>query len=116
MSSFEFTKMHPDKPFVAGGLGKDAYYRVLSEPGRQYAVYIHHSGERKTGSYEVAPGSYGESLVLDLPAGNYQADWVDPASGSVVESKKIEHQGGSFTLVAPRYKVDIALRIRRAGS
>lgn len=113
MGSFEFTKMHPDKPFVAGGLGKDAYYRVLSEPGRQYAVYIHHSGERKTGSYEAAPGSYGESLVLNLPAGTYQADWVDPASGSVAESKKVEHQGGNLTLIAPKYTIDIALRIKR---
>ncbi len=113
MASFEFVKMHPDKPFVAGGLGKDEYYRALSEPGRQYAVYIHHSGERKTGSYEVAPGSYGESLVLNLPAGTYQADWVDPASGRVIESKKVEPQGGNFALVAPKYTIDIALRINR---
>jgi len=113
MASFEFTKMRPDRPFVAGGLGKDAYCRVLSEPGRQYAVYIHHSSERKTGSYEAVPGNYAESLALALPTGSYVADWVDPASGRVVASQKIDHAGGNCTLTAPAYAVDIALRIKR---
>jgi hypothetical protein len=113
MTSFEFTKMHPDSTFVSSGLAKGAYYRTLSEPGRQYAFYLHHSGEKKTGSYEVVPGSYSESLELNLPTGSYRADWIDPASGNVLASQNIDQQGGKYTLSAPHYTIDIALRIKR---
>jgi hypothetical protein len=113
MTSFEFTKMHPDSSFVLSGPGKGTYARMLSEAGRQYAFYVHHSSERKTGSYEVVPGSYSESLQLDLPSGSYHADWVDPASGNVVASQNIAHSGGRYGLTAPQYTIDIALRIKR---
>jgi hypothetical protein len=114
MSGFEFTKMHPDKPFIIAGPDKTAYYRVLSEPSRQYAIYIHHSAKRKIGSYEVVPGNYAESLAVTLPAGRYQAEWVDPSSGKVTGSETIAHAGGTYILQAPRYSMDIALRIRAA--
>jgi hypothetical protein len=55
-----------------------------------------------------------ERLVLDLPAGSYRADWIDPASGSVVETEAFTHQGGNRTLVTPKHAVDIALRIKRS--
>jgi hypothetical protein len=61
----------------------------------------------------VVPGSYSESLQLDLPSGSYHADWVDPASGNVVASQNIAHSGGRYGLTAPQYTIDIALRIKR---
>ncbi len=112
MANFEFTRMHPDDSFVLEGGAKGIYARMLSEAGRQYALYMHHS-ERKGGCYEAVPGSYGDSLQLDLPAGKYQAEWVDPASGSIVASRSIAHSGGKYGLSAPRYTIDIALRIKR---
>ncbi len=111
MDGFEFTKMRPDKGFVISGMPSGTYWRAISEPGRQYALYIHHSHNRG-GSYEVVPGDYHEKLVINLPAGSYRADWVDPASGRVMASETI--QGGRRTLIAPKYSVDIALRIHSA--
>ena len=43
MYSFEFLKMHPDKSFVQGGVPLGTYARGMSEPGKQYAYYHHHS-------------------------------------------------------------------------
>jgi hypothetical protein len=63
--------------------------------------------------YVATPGKYAETLVLDLRGGTYQADWVDPASGSVLNSLAFTHQGGSKMLVTPEHAVDIALRIKR---
>ena len=71
----------------------------MEEPNKEY--------------YVVTPGDYAETLVLDLPGGTYQADWVDPASGSVVGSLTFTHQGGNKALVTPAHAVDIALRIKR---
>ena len=91
LHSFDFLKMRPDKTLVAGGLpAASTYWRAIGERGKQYALYIHHSRERR-GSYVVAPGSYHEDLALNLPAGNYQAEWVDPATGSRIRSESLAH-------------------------
>jgi hypothetical protein len=98
MYSFEFLKMHPDKSFIVSGLpASHAYSRGMSEPGKQYALYIHHSSERR-GSYIVSPGNYHETLMLNLSPGNYQADWVDPERGSVIKSESFMQRSESKML------------------
>jgi len=110
--SFNFLKMRQDKTLVAGGLpSAHTYWRAISEPGKQYALYLHHSRERR-GSYVVEPGEYHEDLALNLAPGNYKADWVDPASGALIRSETFAHQGATHTLSTPPYAVDIALRIK----
>jgi hypothetical protein len=111
--SFDFLKMRPDSTLVVSGLpASHTYHRAISEPGKQYALYIHHSSERR-GSYMVAPGSYREDLILNLPAGAYRAEWVNPESGSIISSGKFTHGGGSRKISTPNYAIDIALRIKR---
>jgi hypothetical protein len=114
--SFEFTKMYPDRNFVVSGIPGGTYCRGISQPGEQYALYHHHSvlEESDQEYYVVTPGKYKETLVLDLPGGAYQADWVDPTSGSVLSSVTFTHQGGNKALISPEHTVDIALRVKRA--
>ena len=38
----------------------------------------------------MARGSYVEDLLLNLPGGAYKADWIDPASGEVLERSPIK--------------------------
>lgn len=115
MGSFNYLKMQPDPQFVIGGLeASDVYHRAISEVGNQYALYIHHSSNR-SGSYTVKPGNYQENLVVNLPAGNYKVDWVDPARGTVVATENLRHEGGYRVLSTPPYTVDIALRIKALG-
>ncbi len=52
------------------------------------------------------------NLQLELPAGNYAAEWIDPLSGTVAKKENFKHKGGVQTLSSPNYKDDIALRIR----
>jgi hypothetical protein len=112
--SFDFVKMSPDKGFVADGIPREAYCRGISEPGEQYALYHHHSVLTDSKDYYVVtPGRYAETLVVDLPGGAYKAEWVDPASGSVLGAVTFAHQGGSRNLGTPQHAVDIALRIKR---
>jgi hypothetical protein len=113
MQGFDFVRMAPDKGFVVSGVKKPEYHRALSEPGKQYALYIHHSSENVGGSYTVVPGDYREELVVKLPAGRYHAEWVDPETGSVRGSEEFTHESGNRTLKTPAYRIDIALKIRR---
>jgi hypothetical protein len=122
IESFDFVRMRPDKNFVVGGMPtSNFYYRAISEAGKQYALYIHHSSDRvlksreSTGSYVVDPGNYREDLVISLPAGNYKAEWVDPARGATISSQTFQHKGGNRTLTTPTYRIDIALRIKTQG-
>ena len=41
MHSFDFIKMRRDTTFVASTLPEDVFARSISEPGRQYALYVH---------------------------------------------------------------------------
>jgi hypothetical protein len=75
-------------------------------------LYLHHSTGGRGGAYTVTPGRYTERLVLSLPTGSYRAEWVEPATGSVLRSASFEHGGGNRTLTTPEHAVDIALRIK----
>jgi hypothetical protein len=62
------------------------------------------------------PGSQktvSAGLQLELPAGKYRAEWVDPLSGRVTRTEKFQHTGGVRVLAAPDFSADIALRIKR---
>jgi hypothetical protein len=113
MASFEFIKMSQDKKFVVRGLPSGVFCRAISEPGRQYALYLHHS-TAKNEAYTAVPGRYTIDLVVNLPAGPYQADWVDPATGSVVRTERLDHTGGERMLKTPVHAVDFALRVKRS--
>ncbi len=101
LDGFVFIRMKPDHAFVKGGLPKQCRAHVLSEPGKQYAVYFF-------GGPSARPS-------LALPEGNYQADWLSPITGKVLMSKAITAKGKPVELASPRFDPDIALRIKRIG-
>jgi hypothetical protein len=112
IESFDLTKMRPGRGFVVSGIPEGAWCRGMSQPGQQYALYHHHS-KLKPYVYKVVPGDYSERLVLELPAGSYVAEWVDPSTGSVLGTEKFAHPGGQHTASTPKHSVDMALRIKR---
>jgi hypothetical protein len=74
---------------------------VLAEAGRAYAVYVR--------------GGTAAELSLELPAGAYSAEWVNPRTGRVEKVETFRHEGGDRTLASPVYAEDIALRVKRQG-
>jgi hypothetical protein len=111
MAGFDFIKMRPDRGFVAGGLPSGVVWRGMSEPGKQYSLYLHHSTGEKTDRYTVTPGDYQHDLRLLLPRGEYKAEWIDPASGRTLAGADFRHEGGERSLATPRHTVDVALRV-----
>ena len=110
IQSFDFIRLHRDVDTIVGGVPADAFARCISEPGRQYALYIHHSVLR-TPKYVVRPGSYQDGIVFDLPAGRYTAQWLKPEFGTVISQEQFRHYGGKVTLVTLVYPVDVALKM-----
>jgi len=123
LASLDFVRMRRDKRVIHGGVPAGAFARAISEPGKQYALYLHHSARGDSHGpggmdiqYIVWPETYQARLLLALPVGSYQAEWVLPESGAVVKMERFRHAGGTRTLRSPRYTIDIALRIKATVS
>ena len=101
INSFDFVKMRPDNSVIKGGIPEKATARALVRRGYAYAIYIN--------------GGARANLVVDLPEGQYEAEWVNTKTGEVDRRRRLEHTGGDRTINSPRYSDDVALRILRAN-
>jgi hypothetical protein len=102
LSGLDFIHMISDDGIIKGGVPEKATARVLSQPGKAYAVYLH--------------GGTRADLVLDLPPGRYRVEWVDTKTGVVEPGQPLDHPGGRVTLHSPAYQDDIALKVVARGS
>jgi hypothetical protein len=91
--------------------------RLLENPGRQWAVYLHHGRVVKDAKprYVVEGAEQRTAVKLSLPAGRYRAVWVDTRTGAPAAREEFRHAGGVRTLPSPAYTEDIALRVERTG-
>jgi hypothetical protein len=81
----------------------NTYVRVaaLAEIGQTYAVYLWGGGP-------------SPAITLVLPAGSYEATWINPADGRILKTKSIEgHTGGGYRLESPIFMEDLALKVLR---
>jgi len=100
INSFNFTRMKPDNSIIKSTLPQNATAGALVEQGHAYAIYIN--------------GANVDNLVLELPTGAYQAEWINTKTGKVDKQETFQHQGGNQTLSSPAYTDDVALRILRS--
>jgi hypothetical protein len=122
MNGFDFIKMKQDTSFIAGKLPEGTFARAISEPGKQYAFYLHHSRYgcwfwepmQMGACYTVVPGNYREDLTFNLIPGTYKAEWIDPSTGNIIRNDEFSHEGGNRIFATPRYTTDIALKIIKA--
>ena len=79
IESFDFVKMRPDRSFIVNGVPLGTFSRGMSEPGKQYAWYLHHSTGGTQSDYIVTPGEYRDTLELRLPpARTRRTGWNRP--------------------------------------
>ncbi|HEU0007662.1 MAG TPA: hypothetical protein VFS12_16875 [Terriglobia bacterium] len=111
VEGFDFIKMAPNESVikekqVRGALAgtrpeAKAMVSALAQLGRAYAIYVN--------------GGIQAELVLDLPAGTYQIEWINTKTGKVDLAETSSHAGGNRTLISPAYLEDIALRVKRVN-
>ena len=99
MESFDFVRMAPGNAAVVDGGGASAVY-VLSEQGRQYAVYIRCEDSGKCGE-----------IVLSVPDGRYTVEWIDTRTGPIGSPEALASVKGRLALQPPRFQSDIGVRI-----
>jgi len=115
IESFDFIRMKPFQEAIAKVEGK-LTYRVLAEPGKAYAIYLHVPLPNKPKKLEEHLRKDQQvGIWLRLPAGQYQVEWLDPVSGATLRSENIEHSAGDCRLVSPPFDNDVALKLLRKG-
>lgn len=100
--SFDFVHMAPLDNIAE--LPENLAVYALAAPGRQYAVYLCHTGPK-------ADTETNTELKLDLPSGTYRAEWIDTLSGAAIGGESFAHEGGPCALSSPPFTEDLALRL-----
>ncbi|HET9486514.1 MAG TPA: hypothetical protein VFO54_03730 [Chryseosolibacter sp.] len=95
LNSFNYLRMKPDSSLIPDRLHIKTM-QVLSEPGKQYGVYIFGKGPI--------------NLKLSLPAGTYQVEFMDPLSGKSEKGERVTSDG-QVLLTTPAYPEDVAIKI-----
>lgn len=115
MHTLRFIDMRPDNALVKTELPPGATVRTLANPGEHYLIYIRTGiGQRREGPELQRSFKNGELAVeVDLPPGEYTAEWLDTTACTVAHHAKITHVAGKRMIVAPGFEDDIALVIRK---
>lgn len=97
---FDFVRMKPDAATLKKSSSDKTRVTLLSEPGKQYALYCFGSGP--------------VTLTLTLPDGGYDVEWIDVLTGKSLGKKDVgPGDKGLVQLTSPEFKTDVAARIRR---
>jgi hypothetical protein len=98
----DFIHMKPDTSPVKKLFATSPLLYMLHDSGNMYAGYIR--------SEDI------NSIVIDAPAGNYSAEWLDPVSGEVLLSEKVNRVNGLLYVEAPKGpRQDLAFKIFKTG-
>jgi hypothetical protein len=99
IDGFDFIHMHPDNSDIKA-VGNAAKIYALAQPGKAYAVYVDGGGP-------------GTTLLCNVPAGRYHAEWINTLTRAVDKTEDVSHAGGVLTLTSPSYNEDVALKLLR---
>jgi hypothetical protein len=103
INSFDFVKMQPLPSVVTNKAFSGITSRVLAEPGKAYAIYLAPGGEK--------PAPRQAVIGLELAAGAYRAEWINPLTGAIGKRETVKSNKGLVLLTSPPYREDIALKL-----
>ncbi|MEO6477773.1 MAG: Ig-like domain-containing protein [Luteolibacter sp.] len=102
LEEMPLVNLTPQPGFVASGVPTGGSAKAMGVPGTAYGLYLR--------------GGTQANLVVNLPAGTYRGQWIDPRSGLVSGAvAEFVHAGGTRSLASPNYSEDIALRLSGGG-
>jgi hypothetical protein len=117
MDGLDYVRMRPDRKAVKGELPKGVTAYALTEPNTQLAVYVarvvpEKQGKNDTGRMIDPADGEAVTVRLDLNAGSFNVEWINPRTGKADKSQHLAHRGGEATLESPPFSQDVALRVR----
>jgi hypothetical protein len=102
IESFDFIPMKPADDVIKTPAQSGQAIRVLAENGKAYALHI--------------AGGASARFDMELPAGNYNAEWLNTKSGKIEKTDRFAHQSGLKQFNSPAFSDDIALKVIRSSA
>jgi len=96
LNGFDYVNMKPDSTIIEREDTTQRKGQVLAKEGDQYAIYVSGKGPM--------------TLKLNIPAGTYTVEFMDPLTGRY-EGKQRAESNGSVALTTPAYLEDVAIKI-----
>ena len=91
---------------------------IISEKGRQYAVYMHHSFPKAGGwggtYYTPNYGLYKPVVTLRLEKNDYDVWFIEPETLKTLGKLRVTCDGAPVDIRCPAYTLDIAIKITAA--
>ncbi len=108
---FDFLRMKPWDGLEIVALDQNHTIRVLAESGKAYALYVGPKKPRE--AMKGRPPDCDATIALELPAGSYRSEWINPRTGKIDQRETHRHSGGRVVLSSPLYREDLALKLTR---
>ncbi len=110
----DFIKMKPVNNTLQPRLPEKATVRILAEEGKQYLVYINNWHPQKEKPPVTEDFNLSDlNVPVELPAGLYNCEWIDPVTGQRTKFIVSGHKGGEHTFIPPSLKEDLVLLIKK---
>jgi hypothetical protein len=110
----DFIHMRPSNYLLKNSPDGNATVRILAEEGEQYLLYLNNSkADKRVYSESERDNGITCKISLELPAGDYKGEWIDPATGQRTQFLIGKHSGGKYQFETPHAEEDLALIITR---
>jgi hypothetical protein len=106
--------MKPSNYLLKDSISGNAAVRILAEEGEQYLLYLNNSNADKSFHPESEVDKVSSyEISMELPAGNYKGEWIDPVTGLRTRFSVRDHKGGAVNFKTPLVREDLALKLTR---
>jgi hypothetical protein len=110
----DFIHMEPSNHLLKNSPNGNATIRILAEEGEQYLLYLNNSNADKSFHSESEVSKVASyEISMELPAGNYNGEWIDPLTGLRTRFAVRDHKGGTINFKTPPVGEDLALKLTR---
>jgi hypothetical protein len=84
---------------------------ALGESDKAYAIYVGPKNPREAAKQK--PQARTLTISLELPAGTYRSEWINPLTGKTEKRETHRHKGGKLSLHSPAFSEDVAITLKR---
>jgi len=116
IEEMDFAAMTRDNRTIRG-LTPGGSANGISEPGRQYAFYIHHCftnyNRWRNNHYVPNVGKYETVITINVMPGNYLLQFINPADLAIISSQTIAAGEENIDIKCPLYTLDIAFKLTK---
>jgi hypothetical protein len=109
---FDFGQMKPlGSGMEAVALDAGHVIYALGESDKAYAIYVGPKNPREAAKQK--PQARTLTISLELPAGTYRSEWINPLTGKTEKRETHRHKGGKLSLHSPAFSEDVAITLKR---